>query len=188
MLRFVEPRVRQVVADHLGIDEADLTPEVSLTDDLAADSLDLLELTLGLEQELSIRIPESMLASVRTYGDLVAAAEALCRNAVQQAEVAEESPPLVWARVVPPRERAQGDVQHAGWLTPYTAQAIAEDALRTGRGTKLEVTIPATAPDTSLGRLSREFAWLGPRGVEVSVRRQERQGPGSAAARPHAAA
>jgi acyl carrier protein len=188
MLRFVEPRVRQVVADHLGVDQDDLTPDVSLTEDLAADSLDLLELALGLEQELSIRIPESTLAGVRTYADLVAASEALCRDAVRAAEVAEQSPPLVWARVVPPRERAQGDVQHAGWLTPYTAQVIAEDALRAGRGTRLEVTVPATAPETNLGRLSREFAWLGRRGVEVSVRREERHGAAAAPTRPHAAA
>jgi len=38
----VEPRLRRVVADNLGVALEDLTPEVSLTDDLAADSLDLL--------------------------------------------------------------------------------------------------------------------------------------------------
>ena len=40
----VEPRLRRVVADNLGVALEDLTPEVSLTDDLAADSLDVLEL------------------------------------------------------------------------------------------------------------------------------------------------
>ena len=47
MFDFVEPRVRRVVAEQLGVNVEELTPEVSLTDDLAADSLDLLELTLA---------------------------------------------------------------------------------------------------------------------------------------------
>ena len=56
-MRFVESRVRQVVAEQLGIGTEELTPEVSLTEDLAADSLDLLEVSLALEQELGITVP-----------------------------------------------------------------------------------------------------------------------------------
>src|SRR5947207_4234426 len=67
----VEPRLRRVVADNLGVALEDLTPEVSLTDDLAADSLDLLELALALEEELGFTVPERVLSDVRTYGDLV---------------------------------------------------------------------------------------------------------------------
>ena len=69
----VEPRLRRVVADNLGVALEDLTPEVSLTDDLAADSLDLLELALALEEELGFTVPERVLSDVRTYGDLVRA-------------------------------------------------------------------------------------------------------------------
>jgi acyl carrier protein len=131
MFRLVEPRIRQVVAEHLGIGEEELTPEVSLADDLAVDSLDLLELVLALEGDLAIRIPESAVDSVHSYGDLVTTVQALVRS-THEAEVVPEGPQLVWARVVPPSERGRGDVQHAGWLTPYTAQAIAEDAIQPG--------------------------------------------------------
>ena len=47
MFDFVEPRVRRVVAEYLGVGVEELSDETSLTDDLAADSLDLVELTPG---------------------------------------------------------------------------------------------------------------------------------------------
>src|SRR5262245_1235523 len=62
-----EPRLRHVVAEQLGVDTDELTAAVSLTDDLAADSLDLVELTLAIEEEFSLTLPESMLEEVRTY-------------------------------------------------------------------------------------------------------------------------
>src|SRR2546428_2104470 len=77
MFDFVEPRVRRVVAEQLGVSTEELTPDVSLIDDLAADSLDLLELTLALEAEFGIVISESTLERVRTYRDLRATVHAL---------------------------------------------------------------------------------------------------------------
>lgn len=68
----MEARVRQIVADHLGVSADDLAPEVSLSDDLAADSLDLFELTVVLEEELGIQVPESALEHTRTYGEVLA--------------------------------------------------------------------------------------------------------------------
>jgi len=67
-----EAQIRQIVADHLGVNADDLTPEVSLTDDLAADSLDLFELAVALEEELGVDVPESALEQTRTYGEVVA--------------------------------------------------------------------------------------------------------------------
>src|SRR5882724_10343192 len=66
MFDFVEPRVRRVVAEQLGVNIEELTPDVSLTDDLAADSLDLLELTLALETEFGVVVSESALERVRS--------------------------------------------------------------------------------------------------------------------------
>ena len=83
MFDFVEPRVRRVVAEQLGVNVEELTPEVSLTDDLAADSLDLLELTLALEAEFGIVVSESALERVRTYGDLRATVHALLHRLVE---------------------------------------------------------------------------------------------------------
>jgi len=187
MLAFVEPRVRRVVADHLGVSPEELSPEVSLTDDLAVDSLDLIELTLALESSLGIVVPESAVDDIRTYGDLVALAQDLDRR--RQHDAVEREPALVWARVSSTKGPTGADIQRAGWLTPYTAETIAEDALRAGRGARLEVTVRSDASDATLDDLREEFGWLGDRGVEVTVRRDLHHGPlAHSGPRPTAAA
>ena len=188
MFDFVEPRVRRVVAEQLGVNTEELTPDVSLTDDLAADSLDLLELTLALEAEFGIVISESTLERVRTYGDLRATVHALLHRR-HAAGVRTGATPLEgWARVVSSRGEAGGEIQRAGLLTPYTAETIAEDALRAGPGARLEVAVPPDVSDAGLAELQDEFAWLGARGVQVSVRRDQHLGPsGQRARRPDAA-
>jgi hypothetical protein len=79
---------------------------------------------------------------------------------------------FVWSRVVPAPGRSRALLERAEWLTPYTAAAIADDALHAGRGARLEVTLARDATDSAVGRLRREFAWLGTRGVEVSISRR----------------
>ena len=190
MFEFVEPRVRRVVADHLGVNPEELTRDVSLTDDLAADSLDLLELALVLEGELGIVVPEAAIDELRTYGDLLDRVQLLARER-RLAETTTghaTAPALVWARIVSPRADANGDIQRAGWLTPYTAETIAESAIRAGRGARLEVAVSSTLSDAGLAELQDEFAWLGERGVQVSVRRDHHLAPLAQRARPHAAA
>jgi acyl carrier protein len=190
MFDLVEPRVRRLVADHLGVDVEELTSDVSLTDDLAADSLDLLELALVFEREFEIVVPESTLEHVRTYGDFVETVQTLSsgRREVELVVDAQSVPTLVWARVCAPNGRGCGEVQRAGWLTPYTAEEIAEDALRVGRGARLEVTVSPEVTDAGLARLQSEFSWLGQRGVQVSVRRDHHRGPLRNNVHPHAAA
>ena len=73
----VEERVRALVAEHLGVDRETLARDVSLTDDLAADSLDLLELGVVLEASFGIVVPLRTIDQMRTYGDLVALVRAL---------------------------------------------------------------------------------------------------------------
>jgi len=189
MFDFVEPRVRRVVAEQLGVNTEELTPDVSLTDDLAADSLDLLELTLALEAEFGIVISESTLERVRTYGDLRATVHALLPQRHAAAGVRAGVTPLEgWARVVSSRGEAGGEIQRVGLLTPYNAETIAEDALRAGPGARLEVAVPPDVSDAGLAELQDEFAWLGARGVQVSVRRDQHLGPsGQRARRPDAA-
>ena len=72
----IEPRLRGVVAERLGVGPEDLRPDVSLTDDLATDSLDLIDLGLALEAECGVVLRRRALESVRTYGDLIAAVAA----------------------------------------------------------------------------------------------------------------
>src|SRR5207247_8899040 len=67
----VEQAIRRVVAEWLGVSPEDLVPEVSLVDDLAADSLDLIEIGLALEAECDVVLDDRLLEDVRTYRQLV---------------------------------------------------------------------------------------------------------------------
>ena len=64
-------RVKAVIVDQLGADESAVTPEASFVDDLGADSLDIVELIMGLETEFDIEIPDEEAESIRTVGDAV---------------------------------------------------------------------------------------------------------------------
>jgi acyl carrier protein len=184
----VEARVRRVVSDHLGVEPDELASDVSLTDTLAADSLDLLEVALALEEEFRIVLSESAIESVRTYGDLVAAVDAGLGLRESLRPVVAEYAERVWARVISPAAQTGGDLQRAGWLTPYTTQTIAEDALHAGRGARLEITVSPELPDARIARLQQDFAWLGPRGIHVQIRRDHHLGTSGLRAHPHAAA
>jgi acyl carrier protein len=67
----IEDRVRKVLAEQLSVDLAKVTPEARFEEDLDADSLDLVEAVLGLEEELSVEIPEEEMESVKTVGQAV---------------------------------------------------------------------------------------------------------------------
>jgi acyl carrier protein len=72
----IETKVRKVLAEQLAVDEGQVTPEARFAEDLNADSLDLTEAVLALEDEMGIEIPEDEMENVKTVGqaiDLVAA-------------------------------------------------------------------------------------------------------------------
>lgn len=166
----LEPRIRRLVADILGVEPEALAPEASLADDLAADSLDLVEIALGLEAEFDVRVPERVLDDVRTYAELVQAMLALTR--VRRHEMRHEAEPLrVCARVIPNPRAGDAVFERVGWLTPYTTETILEDALHAGRGSRLVVTVPWDVSAAGLARVQRSFARLTTRGVDVCVRR-----------------
>jgi len=167
MHEFIESHLRYLVADRLGVGDQELVPDVDLREDLAVDSLDLLELVLAVEAEFGIALPERVLDRVRRYGDLVEATVALVHLRLQ-AEQADDPPACITAHIVPP-EGQGGELDRVGWLTPYTAQTIGEDALRAGRGARLDVTVITGTNATSLARVRAEFGWLGARGVQVTV-------------------
>ena len=191
MSEFVEPRVRRVVADRLGVSLDELASDVSLIDDLAADSLDLVELAVEIERQFGISLPEALIDEIRTYGDIVDVVLRLTRaQREEEFRAATGSRPMhIHARVVPPPARPHdATLQRAGWLTPYTAQTIAEDAITAGPGTRLELTVPAKLSDLVVTRLQQQFAWLGARGVQVQVQRETSHGrQQSSRPRPHAA-
>ncbi len=67
----LEPRLRALVAVHLDVDPVRVVPAARLGDDLCVDSLDAVELTMMLEDEFDIVLPDDLIADVRTYGDVV---------------------------------------------------------------------------------------------------------------------
>ena len=64
-------KVRELVAAQLGIDEAVIRPESNFKEDLKADSLDLFELVMSLEDECSVTIPSEELEKILTVQDVV---------------------------------------------------------------------------------------------------------------------
>lgn len=64
-------RVKQVIIDQLGVDEAAVTMEASFVEDLGADSLDIVELIMGFETEFDIEIPDEESEKIATVGDAV---------------------------------------------------------------------------------------------------------------------
>lgn len=64
-------KVKEIIIDHLGADEADVKMEASLVDDLKADSLDTVEMIMSLEEEFQIDIEDSEAESLKTVGDAV---------------------------------------------------------------------------------------------------------------------
>jgi len=65
----VESKVKQIIIDKLGVEESQVVPEASFTNDLGADSLDTVELIMGFEQGFNIQIPDSEAEKIATVGD-----------------------------------------------------------------------------------------------------------------------
>ena len=68
-------RLRDIIADTLKVDKDKVTPEASFTDDLKADSLDLVELIMAFEDEYGVEIPDEDAQKIRTVGDALAYVE-----------------------------------------------------------------------------------------------------------------
>ena len=63
--------IKTIVAENLGVEEDSITMESSFKDDLKADSLDLFELTMALEEEYDTEIPAEELEDIETVGDVI---------------------------------------------------------------------------------------------------------------------
>ncbi|NBB85799.1 MAG: acyl carrier protein [Bacteroidetes bacterium] len=64
-------KVHAIIADKLGVDESDIAPEASFTNDLGADSLDTVELIMEFEKEFDLTIPDEDAEKIATVGDAV---------------------------------------------------------------------------------------------------------------------
>ena len=72
----VSSKVKKIVADHLGIDEAKVNEESSFIDDLGADSLDTVELVMAFEEAFDVEIPDDKAETILTVGDAISHLEA----------------------------------------------------------------------------------------------------------------
>ena len=67
----VEMKVRSIIAEQLGVGEDEIKPESSFIDDLGADSLDIVELVMAMEEEFDVEIPDEQAESIKTVKDAV---------------------------------------------------------------------------------------------------------------------
>jgi acyl carrier protein len=67
----IASRVKAIIVDKLGVDENEVTPEASFTNDLGADSLDTVELIMEFEKEFNIGIPDDQAESIATVGEAI---------------------------------------------------------------------------------------------------------------------
>ena len=72
----IASKVKQLIVDKLGVEESEVTPEASFTQDLGADSLDTVELIMEFEKEFNISIPDDQAEKILTVGQAVEYLEA----------------------------------------------------------------------------------------------------------------
>lgn len=70
-LTMVFDKIKSILVDQLDVDEDAVTMEASISDDLGADSLDVADIVMSLEEEFDLEVPDEVLANVKTVGDIV---------------------------------------------------------------------------------------------------------------------
>ena len=68
----IEAKVKAIIVDKLGVEESEVTPEASFTNDLGADSLDTVELIMEFEKQFGITIPDDQAEKIATVADAIA--------------------------------------------------------------------------------------------------------------------
>jgi acyl carrier protein len=71
MANDIESTVKDIIVEKLGVDESDVSPEASFTNDLGADSLDTVELIMEFEKEFDLTIPDEEAEKIATVGDAI---------------------------------------------------------------------------------------------------------------------
>jgi acyl carrier protein len=76
----ISSKVISIIVDKLGVEEKEVTPTASFTNDLGADSLDTVELIMEFEKEFNIAIPDDQAEKIATVGDAISYIEANAKN------------------------------------------------------------------------------------------------------------
>lgn len=72
----IASKVQKIIVDKLGVEESEVVPTASFTNDLGADSLDTVELIMEFEKEFGISIPDNQAEKIQTVGDAISYIEA----------------------------------------------------------------------------------------------------------------
>ena len=67
----IEQKVKNIIADQLGVGEEEIKPAASFIEDLGADSLDIVELVMAMEEEFEVEIPDEEAENIKTVQDAV---------------------------------------------------------------------------------------------------------------------
>ena len=67
----IEAKVKSIIADQLGVGEDEIKPESSFIEDLGADSLDIVELVMAMEEEFEVEIPDEEAENIKSVGDAI---------------------------------------------------------------------------------------------------------------------
>ena len=71
MANDIEAKVKAIIADQLGVAEDEIKPTSSFIEDLGADSLDIVELVMAMEEEFEVEIPDEEAENIKTVGDAI---------------------------------------------------------------------------------------------------------------------
>jgi acyl carrier protein len=71
MTATIEQKVKNIIADQLGVGEEEIKPTASFIEDLGADSLDIVELVMAMEEEFEVEIPDEEAENIKTVQDAV---------------------------------------------------------------------------------------------------------------------
>ena len=67
----VEDKIREIIVEQLGVSAEEVVPEASFIDDLGADSLDIVELVMAIEEEFGIEVPDEDAERMQNIGDVI---------------------------------------------------------------------------------------------------------------------
>lgn len=161
-------RVCAVVADRLGVEPETLgDAQLSLRDELAADSLDLADVMVAIEDELGVVLPDRILDDVRTVADLVSATLAAAR--AQRRRRWPGAGGRMHARLAVSGRDGTTIQERTEDLSPYAIETLVEVARAAGAGARLDVTVEPGACDDAVAGLRIALDRLAARGLDVRL-------------------
>jgi hypothetical protein len=156
----LEPRVRRLIASHLGVDPGSLHADTDLRFGPGA----LRGIARALRRSFSVAVDEPELARLRSCREL---SQLVARHVAQRDWPRHAPPSSVWVRVIP-TDPGLPPLERLVELTPYMVQTIVEDA-RGGRTSQLEVVVGPDQPGDAAAQVERLCAAARAAGLSVHV-------------------